>query len=62
MIIEINNINNNSSNFNKYVLELLIKLVICNKNTINIYNPIENIIIEINISSENKLKLTELLK
>ena len=62
IIIEINNINNNSSNFNKYLLELLIKLVICNKNNINIYNPIENIIIEINISSENKLKLTELLK
>ena len=56
-IIEINNNINNS-----LILQLLIKLIISNKNNIFIYNPDDNSITTINILEENKEKLLKLLK
>jgi hypothetical protein len=46
---------------NGLILKLLVKLIIANKNNINIFNPINNCMIEINITNENKQKILELL-
>jgi|UniRef100_A0A6C0EEA3 hypothetical protein len=46
---------------NLYILELLIKLIISNKKNIIIFNPINNLITEINCSNENLEKITNLL-
>ena len=50
-IIEIANINEISET---YLIELLIKLIISEKQIINIYNPITGILFYLNISTEIK--------
>jgi hypothetical protein len=50
-IIEIANINDISET---YLIELLIKLIISEKQIINVYNPITGILFYLNISTEIK--------
>jgi hypothetical protein len=60
-IIEINSFSENTNKIKKYILILLVKLAIADKNKIDIFNPEDNSIISIEIISEVKSRLFKLL-